>query len=831
MQIQPLPPVASIEKIGIAAVRIRLVGCSPEVLWAAGLSLILAFGQMLPAVKLFDSPSNYLPLHTLLEFIAMAVSAMVFALAWNLRNQGINSHRVILGAGFLAVAFIDFAHALSYAGMPPLVTPSSPEKAINFWLAGRYVAAGVLLAVALLPPRQWSSATCNAVTGSALALAVTIYWLGLAHAEWLPRTFIEGQGLTPFKIGSEYFLAAIYGIAAIRLYGISRRTDNKDLRWLAAAAWIEGLAEMFFTIYADVTDVFNLLGHVYKAVAYAMIYRALLVAGVQAPYRELDIERSRLRQSERDLRSILDNLPPRIGYWDTSLHNRFANHAYATWFGIDPEKIPGKHIRDVIGEERFLLNKPYIDAALRGEAQIFERDIPAPDGSTVRHSQAHYIPDIQDGEVRGFYVLVSDITPLKLVQAELENHRKHLEMLVEKRTADLERAREAAEASNIAKSTFLANMSHELRTPMNAIIGMTDLALRHASDPKLIDQLAKIETSGQHLLSVINDILDISKIEADRLTLEKRNFKLGEVFENLTSLIGHRFQENRIELQIDLPPEVAHLSLRGDPLRLGQILLNLTGNALKFTAQGSVTVRIRVVEESPDSVMLRFEVQDTGIGISAEDQKRLFNAFEQADGSMTRKYGGTGLGLAISKRLAHLMAGEIGVESQLGSGSTFWFTARMAVATEVVMPAQTSNLRSAEECLRNALADARILLAEDEPINQEVLKELLIDVGLAVDLAGDGNQAVALAKQNRYSVILMDMQMPNLNGVDATRLIRTLAGYQHTPILAITANAFDEDRQVCLEAGMNDHIAKPVDPELLFETLLKWLVPQSIPQT
>lgn len=823
MQIQPLASGDSVKQINDASFKGKLVRCSAEGLWAVSLTLILAFGQMLPAGKFFDSPSNYLPLHTLLEFIAMAVSAMVFALAWNLRKQGINSHRVMLGAGFLAVALIDFVHTLSYAGMPALLTPSSPEKAINFWLAGRYVAAAVLFALTVLPPKQWSSSTSNAVIGFALALVAAIWWVGLGHAEWLPRTFIEGQGLTLFKIGSEYLLAAIYCIAAIQLYVISDRTGNKDFRWLAAAAWIQGLAEMFFTIYADVTDIFNLLGHVYKVIAYLMIYRGLFVAGVLAPYRELDIERSRLRQSERDLRSILDNLPSMIGYWDASLHNRFANHAYATWFGIDPEKIPGMHIRDVIGEERFRLNLPYIEAALRGEPQIFERDIPAPDGSVVRRSLANYIPDAQDGEVLGFYVLVSDITPLKLVQAELESHQKHLEKLVKKRTADLECARKAAEASNVAKSTFLANMSHELRTPMSAIIGLTDLALRHASDPKLIDQLSKIMNASHHLLYVINDILDISKIEANRLRLEKTNFKLSEVLENLVSLVGHRFHDKGIELRVDLPPEVAHLSMKGDPLRLGQILLNLIGNALKFTAQGSITVRVRVADKSPNGVLLRFEVQDTGIGISTDDKKRLFTAFEQADGSMTRKYGGTGLGLAISKRLVYLMAGEIGVESQLGSGSTFWFTTLVDIAPEIVTPAPVKSLPSAEERLRTGCANARILLAEDEPINQEVVRELLEDVGLVVDLAEDGNKAVELAKQNRYALILMDMQMPNLNGVDATRLIRSLSGYQSTPILAVTANAFDEDRQVCLTAGMNDHIPKPIDPEQLFETLLKWL--------
>jgi CheY-like chemotaxis protein len=292
------------------------------------------------------------------------------------------------------------------------------------------------------------------------------------------------------------------------------------------------------------------------------------------------------------------------------------------------------------------------------------------------------------------------------------------------------------------------------------------------------------------------------------------------------SLIGHKVTDKGLKLRVDLSPEVARLTLLGDPLRLGQILLNLTANALKFTDQGSITVRIRLLDDQPDEVLLRCEVADTGIGIAAEDQKRLFTAFEQADGSMTRKYGGTGLGLAISKRLVKMMGGEVGVESTVGQGSTFWFTVRLDKAPTVngaVPSAPTFAQDSAEARLKAKFSGTRILLAEDEPINQEVSRGLLEDVGLSVDLAEDGVQAVELAKRTRYALILMDMQMPNLNGVDATRAIRALPGYAQTPILAMTANAFDEDRQVCIEAGMNDHIGKPVDPERLFETLLKWL--------
>ncbi len=391
---------------------------------------------------------------------------------------------------------------------------------------------------------------------------------------------------------------------------------------------------------------------------------------------------------------------------------------------------------------------------------------------------------------------------------------------------ELIRLKDEAIAANAAKSTFLANMSHELRTPLNGIMGMINFAQQRMSDPTGYDQLDKAKHAADHLLAVINDILDISKIEANKLSLETTRFNLASVLESTNSMVGYKARAKGLDFVIDAPFELLNQTLLGDPLRLGQILINLTGNAVKFTRKGQVKVIIRELDnsESSSSVAMRFEVKDSGIGVPQEAQTSLFSSFQQADASTTRKYGGTGLGLAICKQLVQLMGGKIGLVSKPDFGSTFWFELELPKGGDELADEEVVFFEDAEKTLIAEFSGVRILVAEDDEINQEVARCLLEDIGLVIDLAKDGQQAIDLAKQNHYALILMDMQMPNVNGIDASIAIRNGESRNRaTPILAMTANAFAEDRSACLEAGMNDHISKPVVPEHLYSTLLKWL--------
>ncbi len=566
----------------------------------------------------------------------------------------------------------------------------------------------------------------------------------------------------------------------------------------------------------------------------------------------------------------------------------------------------------------------------RGEIRVHMRKVPLYDDA---------------GQATHVLVIADDITQQKQAQD------------------DICRAKESAEQATRMKSDFLANMSHEIRTPMNAIIGLSHLVLKTELTARQRDYIRKVQTSGQHLLGVINDILDFSKVEAGKLDLEQTEFALEKLLDDTGILIGEKSHAKGLELVFEVAPDVPP-HLVGDSLRLGQILLNYANNAVKFTEKGEVVISVRASERTDHDVLLHFRVQDTGIGLAPEQIGRLFQSFSQADASTTRKFGGTGLGLAISKNLAELMGGEVGVESQLGKGSSFWFSARVgisAVARRDLTPnpdlrgrralvvddsehartvivemlrgmtflvseaasgaAALEEVRRAaglghpydvvyldwrmpgmdgmetarrirslglacppiflmvtahgrEEVLKEAegagienvlvkpvsasllfdttmgvlggrqvpqppgadewaaadqrlacLRGARVLLVEDNDINQQVARELLLEVGLRVDVADNGQIALELAQRNAYDLVFMDMQMPVMDGVTATRALRKLAGLQHLPIVAMTANAMTQDRRKCIDAGMNDYLVKPIDPKELTSILLRWVRP------
>ncbi|WP_238474397.1 ATP-binding protein [Pseudomonas cavernae] len=511
-------------------------------------------------------------------------------------------------------------------------------------------------------------------------------------------------------------------------------------------------------------------------------------------------------QQRSTLQALVNALPDPIWFKDNEGRYRGLNQAFAELVGRPREALLGRRDDDLLAAAEAQRRWDRDRAALARQQPAESEDWWAcADGRQLLLATIRATFYDAQGQLLGLVGVSRDITARKEFEAALEQ------------------AKELAEEATRLKSDFLANMSHEIRTPMNAIIGMTHLALNSGLEPRQRDYVAKIQLASQHLLGLLNDVLDFSRIEAGKLPLERIPFDLRLVLENLVSLVGHRVADKGLQLLLNLDPQVP-CQLLGDPLRLRQILINYANNALKFTEQGEIEVLVRLEQQHGQEVRLYFGVRDTGIGLSQEQQGRLFASFQQADNSTTRKYGGTGLGLAICKRLAEAMGGGVGVESRPGQGSLFWARLPFGLA-DAAQPVSETPAR------RTEFPGQRILLVEDSELNQEVACGLLRAVGLQVEVANNGAEALELLRRHAddyYTLVLMDMQMPVMDGITATRQLRQDPRFARLPVLAMTANTLPGERDQCLRAGMNAHLSKPVEPERLWAALSRWLTPLDV---
>ena len=527
-----------------------------------------------------------------------------------------------------------------------------------------------------------------------------------------------------------------------------------------------------------------------------------------------------LRRSYEEARDILDTSLD--GFWRVDAQGRLRdlNPAYCRQSGYTQEELLGMHVSELEAVEHAAETVAHIERIVERGGDLFESRHRRKDGTLWDVEVSVSCRGLGEGQL---FVFLRDITLRKTLERQLDDQKVLLENLVEQRTDELSAALREAKLADQTKDAFLANMSHELRTPLNAVIGMAGMARALGTDARQIDYLDKISTSGKHLNRIINDLLDLSKIAAGHIEMEDIDFSMRESLQRCLALMTDRAAEKNLELIATVDDAVPEL-LRGDPSRVEQIVLNLLSNAIKFTATGQVEVRIRLEAREEFGTCLAIEVEDTGIGMRPADLERLFKPFSQADATVSRKFGGTGLGLAISRQLVELMNGDIGVTSREGQGSTFRFRVWLDQCIHAANP--HAGRPDSQPALPTHYRDVRVLVADDQPLNREVVEALLAAVGITLRQAEDGQQALDLLIESgpdAFDLVLMDIQMPVMDGLTATRSLRSHAGFESLPIIAMTAHTMKHEQEIAAEAGVNDHISKPFDNDDFYRTLAKWI--------
>ena len=783
----------------------------------AGLSAVFLLIWLLPTPAVFRGIANYQPMHMTMELFSIVVAMLIFGVTWNAYSDERAGNVMIIACAMLAVGLIDFVHMLSFKGMSDLVTPSGPEKAINFWLSARFLAALALLAVAMRP---WTPLASSAkkywLLAGALAIVLFVVWVGLFHQGMLPRTFVEGQGLTPLKIAAEYLIVAMLAMAALLFYRQARRGASHEAASLFAAVAISALSELSFTLYKDVTDVFNLLGHVYKVIAYLYIYQAMFITLVREPYQ-------RLGAAEREFRATFELAA--VGVAHVARDGRWlrVNQRLCDMLGYGREELLGKTFQDVTHPDDIEIGEDHAQRLLSGEIANYsiEKRYLRKDGEVVWGGLSVSLVRHRDGSPNYYIAAIADITERKRAELELQAYRQHLEEMVGERTEQLQHAKEAAEAANLAKSAFLSNMSHELRTPLNAILGFSELMVNDPETPAAQKaNLDIINRSGTYLLGMINDVLDLSKIEAGRLDLDVKPFDLLTMLEDAGKLIEQRAASNNLSFSLDLDPDMQRY-VCGDGSKLRQVVVNLLGNAVKFTREGGVILRAGTQPmDDPSVVRLRIEIEDSGIGIPEDKLDELFKPFVQlAEPSGTK---GTGLGLVISRSLIELMGGHIDVESMPGRGTIFGIDLPLPLSDAAEVAARTS-APPVVQGLAPGQPTWRVLVVDDNQSNRVLLVTLLAQAGFQVREAENGQEAVLAFEQWQPHLIWMDMRMPVMDGYQASAKIRGLPGGDAVKIIALTASAFKEQHELILQAGCNEVVHKPYKAAEIFKVLASYL--------